>query len=1095
MLFGSIPLYVSGAAPGATEREKNLDAQINYSESEQSYKELSVAELLRQTAGVSLTSAEKEYFSICEITFKYSDNVPARSVSCKNTDDGFIITASPYSYKASNGATVEWIPKSVTVNGTKKTFSDGRYEAVFNGLSDGDNYEIRTEYAASITVPKSVLTTLANAGYEEGQRVIDEKKAYEDALSAYEREREKYEKEYSEYLVKKNEYTTYVNALARYNTEKAEYDAYAAAKERYDKDYAAWLAYTEAYEKYEKELADYEEKNAVYEEQYSLFADSYAALSACRKSMEVLNSVFISDSAGHTMYSTLMGDTVATVVAKRRELIEYGVNEVDIDNAGNATNRLIAVLAPYRNLSTERYRFAYYKNNYNEIKSQFVRLYSALHSLANNALVRMELQKRGKLERYYQFVAQLYVISTGLDDGVTFSSGWNVRGNSAASVLDGSQLVSDRNSSDPDGLEYPENSDLPEKPVRPEEPKKVDKPQFGYTSEIKEPSGPPAAVAEPKEPKKPTGKRPETKVFTAHQLSLENEIKNGSLKKRSFGSTQPLTFKTTVSRTAVSPSYVFVSFYDYDRQTLLYSEKTQVGGSVSYKGEEPARKADVKNTYAFSGWLDENGKPASFTDLNNDQSFYASYTATQIKYKITFELHDGKTDAEFIYGERPVCPRETSSYSEDGKEYIFDGWSPALALVTGDAAYKAVYRENDGRFTISFNVRGVQTDYRLAAGETPTPPEAPEKYIEGMYLYEFSGWSSKIAKVTGNVVYTAEYSRSVAVPTEKNTGAEVTEGASHLLVDCTGRGAADYSKLISFAKEAGKGLAFKNGEVTARFSPDDLSSLDAAARFELKYADKQLELAFRTASGETPSVDLTVPVGFEGKDTAAAHVYKKSADGLNELSPGIKDGALLLHISGDDVYTVAFSYSIQTESIGAGYLKTEPKTAEKGKTVVITVQPDYGASLSELYITVNGEKTVLEKKTFVMPDGDVTVTAVFEKTGYVIVFRDEQGGEISRQLCAYGEMPKLPDDPKKEGDENTVYAFSGWEPEVMPATADAEYRPLFKAGAREGGDEYKTTPQTGFFTRVLPKILLVLLFAACPVVLIVVLVRKRRKKT
>ena len=1095
LIFGSLPLYVHGAAAGANEREKKLDATINYSDGKGSYNELSVAELLRSATGITVTDAEKEYFSICEITFKYSDTVPSGSVSCKKTDDGLLITASPYSYKASNGETVNWIPASVTVNGAKKAFSGELYEASFTGLEDGENYEIKTEYKAEIIVPKSVLSTLANAGYDEGKRVINEKKAYNDALAAYERETEKYEKEYASYLKKKNEYNAYLKALSRYNAEKAEYDAYTAAKEQYEKDYAAWLAYTEAYEAYEIELADFEEKNAVYEEQYKLYAEVYAALSACRKSMEALESIFIRDSAGHTMYGTLQGDTVATVVAKRSELIEYGVNEVDIDNAAQSTNRLISVLSPYNRLKTEKERFEYYHENYKEIKSQFVRLYAALHSLANNGLVRMELSKKDKLERYYQFVAQLYVISTGLDDDVTLSDAWDVRGYTVYDVLERSQIVTDRNSADPTGLIYPENCELPEAPTRPEEPKKVDKPQFNYVNEVTKPVGPPDAVTEPKEPKKPTVTRPDTPVFTAQQLLLEAAIENGKLKQRSFSSTLPLTFRTTVSRMASYSTDFYVSFFDHDRKTLLYSEKVQSGGDVSYKGETPAREADAKNTYAFSGWVDENGDKASFTNIKSDKSFYASYTAAPVKYTVSFVLNDEKVSAEFVYGDRPVCPKEASSYKENGKEYIFDGWSPSLELVTGDTTYTAKYRENDGRFTVSFNVLGTQSDYRLAAGETPKPPEVTEKYIEGIYLYEFSGWSPKITKVTGIAVYTAEYSKNIAVPTERGGGAEVTESSSYICADCTGKGAADISKLTAYAKQEGKGVAFKYGEITVWIANNDLSSIDPPDRFEAVYgSDKQLELVFKDAAGNTPAMDLTVSVSFDNKDISAAHVYEKSADELKEISAETKDGALLLHATGNNTYTVAFSYSIHTESVGAGYVKTDRKAAEKGETVTVTVQPDLGARLIELYLTVNGEKTALDTGSFVMPGGDVTVTAVFEKTGYTIVFYDGEGKEISKQLLSYGEMPVLPDDPTKEGDEKTVYAFSGWNPEVMPATADAEYRPFFKAGASRGGDDYKTTPQTGFFTRVLPKIAGVLLLAGALTALIIVFVRKKKKK-
>ncbi len=767
MALGSLPLTVFAAASGAEDREKELGAHIDYSDGTGIYKEIAAADLLRTATGITVTPAEKEYFTICDITLRYSDNVPAGSVSYQKTGDGCLITASPYSYNAQNGETVSWIPKSVTVNGAKKTFADDTYEALFTGLSDEEPFEILTEYAASVTVPKPVLTALANAGYEEGKRVIDEKKAYGDSLTAYETARESYESEYSAYLDKSNGYRAYLRALARYNAEKAEYDAYIAAKEKYENDCAAWLSYADAYEAYERELADFEVKNAYYTEQYSLYAESYAERDACRESMEVLNSIFVRDSAGHAMYNTLKGNTVAEVVSRKNELVEYGVNEEYIDNAGDATNRLTAVLTPYSALKTESERFSYYRENYGEISSQFTRLFSALYSLANTALVRMELQKREKLERYYQFVAQLYVISAGLDDNVTFSDEWNVRGICAADVLESVQIVEDKNASDPTGHEYPVNVELPEKPVRPGEPEKPDKPQFDYTEEIPEPSAPPAAVDEPDEPEKPLGKRPDAPVFTSHQTALENGINDSTLKKRAFGTPQPLTLKTTVSRTAVPSSYVFVSFCDHDGKTPLYGEMIPAGGDVSYNGKTPEREADGKNTYVFSGWVDENGDPASFTDIRSDRVFRAAYTAAQIGYNVTFELNGETAVAEFVYGDRPICPVEAVPYVENGVEYIFDGWSPSLSLVTDDAVYTAVYKPaRSVVYTVGFvdHDGTVITENAYRFGDVVAVPADPVREDDGEYTYTFKGWDKEITAVTGDTTYKAVYERKEINP-------------------------------------------------------------------------------------------------------------------------------------------------------------------------------------------------------------------------------------------------------------------------------------------------------------------------------------------
>ena len=61
LIFGSLPLFASGAAEGATDIEKSLDALINYSDGADSYKEVAVADLLRLSSGVSVTAAEKDF--------------------------------------------------------------------------------------------------------------------------------------------------------------------------------------------------------------------------------------------------------------------------------------------------------------------------------------------------------------------------------------------------------------------------------------------------------------------------------------------------------------------------------------------------------------------------------------------------------------------------------------------------------------------------------------------------------------------------------------------------------------------------------------------------------------------------------------------------------------------------------------------------------------------------------------------------------------------------------------------------------------------------------------------------------------------------
>jgi hypothetical protein len=191
------------------------------------------------------------------------------------------------------------------------------------------------------------------------------------------------------------------------------------------------------------------------------------------------------------------------------------------------------------------------------------------------------------------------------------------------------------------------------------------------------------------------------------------------------------------------------------------------GGDVSYNGKTPEREADGKNTYVFSGWVDENGDPASFTDIRSDRVFRAAYTAAQIGYNVTFELNGETAVAEFAYGDRPVCPVEAVPYVENGVEYIFDGWSPSLSLVTGDAVYTAVYKPaRSVLYTVGFvdHDDTVITENAYRFGDVVTVPADPVREDDGEYTYTFKGWDKEITAVTGDTTYKAVYERKEINP-------------------------------------------------------------------------------------------------------------------------------------------------------------------------------------------------------------------------------------------------------------------------------------------------------------------------------------------
>ena len=102
------------------------------------------------------------------------------------------------------------------------------------------------------------------------------------------------------------------------------------------------------------------------------------------------------------------------------------------------------------------------------------------------------------------------------------------------------------------------------------------------------------------------------------------------------------------------------------------------------------------------------------------------------------------------------------------------------------------------------------------------------------------------------------------------------------------------------------------------------------------------------------------------------------------------------------LYTVSNSggsntpvYPVRTpDKTENGTISTDPKSAEKGETVTITVKPDTGYELGDLIVTdKNGDRVNVinrgnGKFTFVMPDGGVTIRASFVEETENSPFRD-----------------------------------------------------------------------------------------------------------
>ena len=81
---------------------------------------------------------------------------------------------------------------------------------------------------------------------------------------------------------------------------------------------------------------------------------------------------------------------------------------------------------------------------------------------------------------------------------------------------------------------------------------------------------------------------------------------------------------------------------------------------------------------------------------------------------------------------------------------------------------------------------------------------------------------------------------------------------------------------------------------------------------------------------------------------------------------------------------------------------------------------------------------------------DVTYVATFDETVRQYTVTWDVEGEKTSAKFDYGTMPSYgEEDPTKQGDEATVYVFTGWNPAVSEVTGDIEYKAQFSAETRK----------------------------------------------
>ena len=209
------------------------------------------------------------------------------------------------------------------------------------------------------------------------------------------------------------------------------------------------------------------------------------------------------------------------------------------------------------------------------------------------------------------------------------------------------------------------------------------------------------------------------------------------------------TYKATYNETV---NKYTVTFKNGD--TVLQSTEIEYDTMPSYNGEIPTKEATVEHTYTFSGWDKE------IEVVTGDIVYTATFTETLREYTITWvNYDDSPIDTTVVkYGETPTHPTPVRDNTPEW-EFTFVGWEPSVSPVTGETIYKATYTSKKRSYNVVFKNGDVVLQEGLVEyGVTPVyEGVTPTKEATVQYNYQFSGWTTEVSAVTGDVTYEAKF--------------------------------------------------------------------------------------------------------------------------------------------------------------------------------------------------------------------------------------------------------------------------------------------------------------------------------------------------
>lgn len=1048
--------------------------------------EISPVELLGMILPLgSVSEDEAAYLSLCTDSFLLiNKSFSNERVSLHfNGVDTISVSARTYEYVAANGHAIKWTPIRATYLSESAPLTlgeDGSYVAELPATRTDDTVFVSVDYTCTITLSAELLDFILNRTYRDASAAKAANLEYEAILAAY---MEKY-RAYTQYLADLDKYRddvdryeNYLKLKAEYDADLAEYNKYLSRLAKYESDLAIYNKYLADLDKYKADKAEYDRIYAENQGALNDYIEYYKKLNEIKSTMYAMESIYMKPEDGlNPLFKALQNKELVSTFERYKDILSmFGVNKATVDALSKESDELNELLVLY---SVEREKsdeaaFAFYVAHYDEICYKFNHLYDAMIEIMSPKIfvkmgAKIELDYKGDPEmakykkwRILNVLSQIYLVCRCLDDEQNTDGTWSFyaydgkeRTYAFHELLAQNVILSDTNSSDPEGLVWPDEVPPVILPPVPQPPREVAKPLAPAV--VAKPTEP-SAVANPTPPEevRDPGAAPQRPSHLSAYDDIVALLDSGELAKREINEAgEELTLSHKIDKLVAFDNPPIITVYGDDRANPLSQYTAEYGSVLVPPSITLERPSTERYVYTFEGW---SLSPDTYTPVENytvekDISIYAYFSRADRLYDVKWITAEGETTTQFKYGETPTFSGSLDKPSTDYYVYSFDGWSPAIKLVTENTTYTAQYRGADRKYTVTWIYPGKTVTELCNFGQMPTAPTVPQKYVEGTTLFSFAGWDTMPTATRGDKTYTALYEQVTL--TEGESGVTLTESSSAFELTTAGN-TVTAAELLKLAKEDGKRVTVKFGDTVVSIDKDAAAALAKRGAHRISLVTDptaraageitSLSLLITDEAGEPVrltkgEIRVTIPTARE--DVTNYTLYSIREGGVRErLSYIYADGEISFIAKPNQSFKFIQLYSVTVESSQNGETMLDSLVYEAGDTVKPIYYPAVSFDVSEVsYVRAdNGETVKLDDLAgFLMPSSDVTLKVSFKKLSYTVRFV-VNGEELSAERYEIGATPTPPEVAQEYTDGEYRFVFAGWSPAIGAVTEDVTY--------------------------------------------------------